>query len=137
MSLTCRCFLYFTEWNLEPMKHVQFERLGFFVVDYDTTDSKFVFNRTVTLRDSAPKAEAGSRSRKEEQMRQLAEKEAKKSLNPVDMFKGMTDLYSAFDADGVPTHNAAGEPLTKNAIKKLRKDWEKQKKLFEKSQRSG
>lgn len=124
------------EWNLEPMKHVQFERLGFFVVDYDTTTDKFVFNRTVTLKDSAPKVETGNRSRKEEQLRQLAEKEAKRMLNPVDMFKGMTDLYSAFDADGVPTHDAAGEPLTKSAIKKLKKDWEKQKKLYEKSKPS-
>jgi hypothetical protein len=116
------------------MKHVQFERHGFFVVDYDSTADKLVFNRTVTLKDSAPKqAESGSRSRKEEQMRQLAEKEAKKSLNPVDMFKGMTDLYSRFDEDGVPTHDAAGQELTKNAIRKLRKEWEKQKKLYEKS----
>lgn len=115
------------------MKHVQFERHGFFVVDYDSTADRLVFNRTVTLKDSAPKAEGGNRSRKEEQMRQLAEKEARKSLNPVDMFKGMTDLYSRFDADGVPTHDASGQELTKNAIRKLRKEWEKQKKLYEKS----
>lgn len=38
---------------------------------------------------------------------------------------------------GVPTHDAAGEPLSKSAIKKLRKDWEKQKKLFEKAQAAG
>ena len=30
----------------------QFERLGYFRVDADTTDQKLVFNRTVTLRDS-------------------------------------------------------------------------------------
>jgi len=30
----------------------QFERLGYFCVDADTTDQKLVFNRTVTLRDS-------------------------------------------------------------------------------------
>ncbi len=30
----------------------QFERLGYFCVDYDTTDEKLVFNRTVTLKDS-------------------------------------------------------------------------------------
>ena len=43
----------------------------------------------------------------------------------------MTDLYSLFDEDGVPTHDAKGEKLSKNATKNLRKDWEKQKRLFE------
>lgn len=33
----------------------QFERLGYFVVDSDSTSDKLVFNRTVTLRDSYPK----------------------------------------------------------------------------------
>lgn len=53
------------------------------------------------------------------------------SMAPQDMFKTQTDLYSQFDEDGVPTHDAAGEPLSKNAKKNLRKDWEKQKRLFE------
>jgi len=30
----------------------QFERLGYFTVDKDSTSEKLVFNRTVTLRDS-------------------------------------------------------------------------------------
>lgn len=34
----------------------QFERLGYFVVDKDSTTEKLVFNRTVTLRDSYGKA---------------------------------------------------------------------------------
>ncbi|KAI4369007.1 hypothetical protein MLD38_017502 [Melastoma candidum] len=34
----------------------QFERLGYFVVDKDSTEEKLVFNRTVTLRDSYGKA---------------------------------------------------------------------------------
>lgn len=33
----------------------QFERLGYFAVDNDSTPEKLVFNRTVTLRDSFPK----------------------------------------------------------------------------------
>lgn len=39
------------------------------------------------------------------------------------------------DTAGVPTHDAAGEPLSKSAFKKLKKDWDKQKKLFEKVSR--
>lgn len=49
------------------------------------------------------------------------------------MFLSMTDLYSKFDEQGVPTTDKAGEPLSKSAIKKLKKEWEKQKKLYEKS----
>ncbi len=35
-----------------PMRHFQFERLGYFYLDNDSTKDKFIFNRTVTLRDS-------------------------------------------------------------------------------------
>jgi glutaminyl-tRNA synthetase len=38
--------------NVEPMDRFQFERLGFFVVDKDSTSEKLRFNRIVTLRDS-------------------------------------------------------------------------------------
>ena len=55
------------------------------------------------------------------------------SLAPQEMFKSQSDLYSQFDEDGVPTHDASGEKISKSGIKKLRKDWEKQKKLFESS----
>ncbi|GBD97075.1 MAG TPA: glutamine--tRNA ligase/YqeY domain fusion protein [Nitrospirae bacterium] len=36
----------------EPGRRYQFERLGYFCVDPDSTDKKIVFNRTVTLRDT-------------------------------------------------------------------------------------
>jgi hypothetical protein len=66
--------------------HVQFERLGFYVIDRYTSaeactpegsaaGQKMTFNLTVLLKDSKPKAAgAPSRSRKEEQAAQLAEK---------------------------------------------------------------
>ncbi|WP_438968867.1 glutamine--tRNA ligase/YqeY domain fusion protein [Nonlabens sp.] len=38
--------------NLEIGETVQFQRMGYFCVDPDTTDDKMVFNRTVTLRDT-------------------------------------------------------------------------------------
>ena len=36
----------------KPLEHFQFQRLGYFNVDPDTTPEKLVFNRTVTLRDN-------------------------------------------------------------------------------------
>jgi len=110
--------------------HCQFERVGFFVVDPDATSDRFVFNLTVSLKDSKPAATKG-KSRKEEQARQLAEKMARMSIAPQDMFKDKTDLYGQFDENGIPTHDAAGEKLSKSAYKKLKKEWDKQKTLFE------
>ncbi len=38
--------------GVASMKHFQFERLGYFCLDEDSTNEKPVFNRTVTLKDS-------------------------------------------------------------------------------------
>jgi glutaminyl-tRNA synthetase len=40
-----------------PLSRYQFERLGYFSVDKDTTPKKLVFNRTVALRDTWAKIE--------------------------------------------------------------------------------
>lgn len=40
-----------------PLDHFQFERLGYFNLDFDSTPEKPVFNRTVPLRDSWAKAQ--------------------------------------------------------------------------------
>jgi glutaminyl-tRNA synthetase len=43
----------FAETSLKKMKkNVQFERIGYFYPDYDSTPNKPIFNRTVTLKDS-------------------------------------------------------------------------------------
>ena len=44
-----------------PGSRYQFERLGYFCVDPDSSDNKLVFNRTITLRDSWAKIEKSSR----------------------------------------------------------------------------
>jgi len=46
-----------------PGAHVQFERLGYFVADRDSTPGRPVFNRTVTLRDTWAKIEQSQRAR--------------------------------------------------------------------------
>ena len=60
-----------------------------------------------------------------------AAKEAAARVDPRDMFKN--GPYKAFDADGVPTQNDKGEPLPKSQFKKLKKQWEAQKRAFEKA----
>jgi glutaminyl-tRNA synthetase len=42
--------------NADPNVRYQFERLGYFALDPDTTPGKLVFNRTITLKDTWAKA---------------------------------------------------------------------------------
>ncbi len=46
------CFVESTVKGAEPGSRYQFERLGYFCVDPDSTPEKLVFNRTITLRDT-------------------------------------------------------------------------------------
>ncbi|MBZ0278095.1 MAG: glutamine--tRNA ligase, partial [Anaerolineae bacterium] len=46
--------------NAAPGSRYQFERLGYFCVDPDTTAGKLVFNRTVILRDDWAKIQQKS-----------------------------------------------------------------------------
>ena len=43
-----------------PLAGFQFERLGYFCVDPDTTPGSLVFNRTVPLRDTWARTQAQS-----------------------------------------------------------------------------
>ncbi|CAM9252052.1 unnamed protein product, partial [Chrysoparadoxa australica] len=114
----------------------QFERQGFFALDKDTdpTNGKFVFNRVETLKEGGIKKQPG-KSRKDELEANIAAKEARKSIPPQELFRSEASKYSKFDDDGIPTHDAAGEPMSKSSFKKLKKEWEKHKKLYEKAQK--
>jgi cysteinyl-tRNA synthetase len=74
------------------------------------------------------KAEAKAKREAEEAEKKVKLAEQAK-VNPRDMFR--TEEYSAWDEEGLPTKDAKGEEVTKGKSKKLRKEWEKQKKLFE------
>merc|ERR1712113_826405 len=125
--------------DAKPFDRFQFERNGFFVVDkYSTPGGPLVFNRTIDLKASGDKERENkekqrdkeARSRKEEQEKQKADKEARKSVDPREMFRTQTDLYSQFDDNGIPTHDKNGEAINKTRFKKLKQEWEKQKRLF-------
>ncbi|KAI8818285.1 tRNA synthetases class I (C) catalytic domain-containing protein [Fimicolochytrium jonesii] len=62
-----------------------------------------------------------------------AEKLAKGKLAPADMFKTdeLRKEYSEWDAQGIPTKDAAGEPLSKSRRKKVEKEHAGQAKLHE------
>lgn len=62
--------------------------------------------------------------------RKRREREEKARINPFDMFKEREE-YGQFDTDGIPTHLASGEELPKSRRKKLQKEWDAQKKLYD------
>ncbi|GAB9465744.1 Cysteine-trna ligase [Globisporangium polare] len=76
--------------------------------------------------------EEQKRLRLEEEAKKKAELEAKAKIHPSQLFTGETDKYSKFDDSGIPTHDAAGEPVSKGLVKKLLKEQAKQKVLYEK-----
>ena len=59
--------------NVQPNDHFQFQRLGYFCVDKDSTNTKVVFNKTVGLRDNwakqKPKAQTSSKPAKPQHKR--------------------------------------------------------------------
>jgi glutaminyl-tRNA synthetase len=50
--------------DAEPLSRCQFERLGYFCVDPDSTPSRLIFNRTVTLRDTWAKIQKAQHKQK-------------------------------------------------------------------------
>jgi hypothetical protein len=53
-------------------------------------------------------------------------------IPPTEMFRREIYVYTLFDSDGVPTHDADGNKLDVSVIQQLRKEWEWQKELSEK-----
>jgi cysteinyl-tRNA synthetase len=74
------------------------------------------------------KVEAKAKREREETEKKAKLAEQAK-INPRDMFK--TEEYSAWDIDGMPLKDKEGVDVAKGKSKKLRKEWEKQKKLFD------
>ena len=96
-------------------------------------------------REARERQEALKREARRRQEEARAERERRAQVDPRTMFRGETEAvpdtpadapatrakYSAFDSDGIPTHDAEGNPLSAKQTKKLRALWEKQKKLFD------
>jgi cysteinyl-tRNA synthetase len=81
-------------------------------------------------RESAKAAKDAAKAAAKEKA-EAAEKEKLEQgrLSHLEMFK--TDEFSAWDSDGMPTADADGNEIAKSRAKKLRKDWDRQKKLHE------
>ncbi|KAJ5176764.1 cysteine--tRNA ligase [Penicillium canariense] len=105
--------------------------LGIYLEDRDNLPALV---RPVTREMIQAREEKEARARQKQLEKQKREQEALKQLEKgklshLEMFR--TNEYSAWDDEGLPTRDAAGEELTKSRAKKLRKDWERQKKVHE------
>jgi glutaminyl-tRNA synthetase len=73
--------------NVQPNDHFQFQRLGYFCVDKDSTDTKVVFNKTVGLRDNwakqKPKAAVSQK-----------QSNPKHERKPIDVIKQLGKKYT-------------------------------------------
>ena len=52
LQVLTKCYIEPFVKNAQPLDHFQFERLGYFNIDSDSTPEKLVFNRTVQLKDT-------------------------------------------------------------------------------------
>ena len=62
LEILNECFIEPNLKNVKPGDRFQFERLGYFCVDTDSTDLKPVFNRTVALKDAWAKIEKAQKN---------------------------------------------------------------------------
>ncbi|KAI9850305.1 MAG: hypothetical protein M1838_005865 [Thelocarpon superellum] len=87
----------------------------------------------LAVREQKKREAASAEQRKEdarlERERVEREKLEKGRTSHLDMFR--TAEYRAWDDDGIPTQDAQGVEITKSRSKKLRKDWDRQKRLHE------
>jgi glutaminyl-tRNA synthetase len=120
---------------------MQLERLGYFVVDYETTydpetnTGKMILNRTVSLKkDVAKKStnvaeEEKMNARREQTKKDFEAKKKRMKIDAKNLFREGEEFvgkYSQYDAaTGLPTHDADGNELTKSAVKKLAKEQQK------------
>ncbi|XP_059831537.1 cysteine--tRNA ligase, cytoplasmic isoform X1 [Hypanus sabinus] len=85
-------------------------------------------------REDKKKIEEAKNKKKEEAAQKKKEQEevklAKMKIPPKELFQLEKDKYSKFDETGFPTHDNEGKELSKGLMKKLRKIYETQEKLY-------
>jgi cysteinyl-tRNA synthetase len=102
----------------------------------DAVESVWKLDDPATMRLEREQKEAVKRAKEEqkaEARRKQLEREEKAKVPPEEMFRSMTDQFSAFDlTTGMPTLDIKGEPISKKLQKKLEKDMEKQREVHQK-----
>ena len=116
----------------DQVRDVDLWQRGIYLEDRD--GGKPALIRLVTremqaARDEKEEKERQKQKAKAEREAEAAAKAEKGKLSHLEMFK--TDEYGEWDEEGLPTKDKDGEGVAKSKAKKLRKDWERQKKAHE------
>ena len=117
----------------DRLRNVDLWNQGIYLEDRDSNQPALI--RPVTKELLVARQEKEEKDSQKQKAKEALQKDAAAKVDQgrqshMDMFR--TSEYSAWDDDGVPIKDIDGEELPKSRIKKLKKDWERQKKLHEK-----
>lgn len=115
----------------DRLRDIDLFDLGVYLEDRDNQPAlvRPVTRDLIQAREEKEERARQKQREKEEREKEALKKAEKGKLSHLEMFK--TKEYSEWDADGLPTKDAEGNELTKSKAKKLKKDWDRQKKLHE------
>lgn len=115
----------------DRLRDVDLFNLGIYLEDRDDMPAlvRPVTRDILQAREELAQKAKQKRQEKEKQEELARQKLEKGKLSPLEMFK--TNEFSAWDEDGIPTKDVEGEAVNKSRTKKLRKDWERQKKAHD------
>ena len=89
------------------------------------------YDREQYIKDKAKEEEMKENARLKKEA-EAKEREFRLSTTAKEYYATMTNKYSKFDEEGVPTHNAKGEELSKEQLNKLKKEFAKHNKQHQK-----
>ena len=85
------------------------------------------YDKDQYIKEKQQQQELMENQRKQKEQ-EAKERELKLSTPAKEYYAMMTDKYSKFNEEGVPTHNANGAELSKEQVNKLKKDFQKHQK---------
>lgn len=115
----------------DHLRDVDLFALGIYLEDQANRPAivRPVTQDVIEIRESEEQRRLQRQREREERERKALEQREKGKVRPCEMFK--TPEFSAWDTDGLPTKDAVGNDITKSRVKKLRKEWERQKAVHE------
>jgi len=117
--------------SCDSVRDVELWNLGIYLEDREGRPAlvRRVTRDLVAAREEKAERERQKQKAKEDRDWEAPNKVEKGRLSHLEMFR--TSEYTAWDGEGLPIKDAEGMEVTKSKGKKLRKDWERQKKLHE------
>ena len=115
----------------DSVRDVDLWNLGIYLEDREGRPAlvRRVSRDLLAAREEKAERERQRQTAKATREREAAGKAEKGRLSHLEMFR--TDEYASWDEEGLPITDAEGVEITKSKAKKLRKDWERQKKSHE------